>query len=580
MPGIFSHFAILDNVLKRPSLDPRTKAIINQNPEYGYWGSVGPDYLFFYPPDWPQLEFLFQTYYKFDNLTDEISEVFASAGNIFGSSESDIKEMITGGLFEEFRGVVDALMVNVTSRIAEVITKNVDFYMIVKPPINEFPYTGQFRQEKWWWIDIGHHTRTTKFLQNLWQHSSGDNSLRSFTYGYMSHMAADIIGHPYVNLLVGGPYRNHWRRHGLVEKCMDTYIWDKHFGTELASSEAYKLVHFNNPPYQHPSMPEHLCNFLSGCLANTYNDLGIKSGIPTPDNIQLMYRYTYKFIKSASSKSLLNLPPPPEDFDWWDLPAEIREKLDIIKNPPSVGKFPSLDPSKFNFRKWKAFLKSLFDYCSWIADSIKIIIGLPVYILARIATTPFRYVIWLLMQQIYSLYSASRLALAIGAYVHPDRAQLNGNFMHLFKPEYKWLTQYPYEANYPQQALDFQTYHLVHPYQFAQSQELTETTPFFQQDENVIFPELVLLGEFNTTTLSDFDKSKIFAQVESDLKSLGDRNRMISATDYTIKLFELSEKGEHVNLPDWNLDGDRGLGWPEWLTNKTKPWNSYTDFIF
>ncbi|MBL0269345.1 MAG: zinc dependent phospholipase C family protein [Chitinophagaceae bacterium] len=579
MPGIFSHFAILDNILKRPALSSKAKSIIEAHREHAFWGSVGPDYLFFFPPDWPQLELLLQTYYKYDNLTDEINNVMESAGNILGSKDSDIKDMITGGVWTDFRTSIEAVLYNVTSRILELATSKVDFYMVVKPPMKDQPYNAFHRQNDWWWMDIAHHVRTSRFTRELWENSRNDESLRAYTYGYISHVGSDVIGHPYVNLLVGGPYRNHWRRHGLVEKCIDTYIWDYHFGSELASSEAYKWIYFEKPGFTIEELPQNLCNFISGCLSNTYYDMNFKNGVPTTDDIQLMYRYMYKFIKSASSKSLVNFPPP-KDFDWWDLPEKVREKLDVIRNPPNKGKFPGFNPKNFSFRKWKVFLKSMFDYIGWLADTIKIIITLPIYIWARVTTTEFRYMLWLLIQQLYSLYSVSRLAMAAGAYVHPTRDQVYRHFSHLFSPDPAWHKDYPCDFDYPQAALDYQTYHLVHPSTFNLKKESTPTEPFFRQGGSIIQPEDALLSQIKSGTLSGFEKSRTYAPDEALLKSLADSDRLLSATDFSLHLFELYEQEKYGDLPDWNLDGDRGLGWPEWLTEGAFPWRAHNYFYF
>jgi len=33
-----------------------------------------------------------------------------------------------------------------------------------------------------------------------------------------------------------------------------------------------------------------------------------------------------------------------------------------------------------------------------------------------------------------------------------------------------------------------------------------------------------------------------------------------------------------ANLPNMNLDGDRGYGWPTWSAASNRPWSSLSDF--
>lgn len=605
MPGLFTHFAILDNVIQNGKISSGTNKFL-QDPEmykYANWGAVGPDYLFFHPADWPGvIGTFFKLYYQYDDLTNEIGEVSKKAGELFGTDEFGFKNRLTGGLYEELTGVIEAMLANLTIRLGEVsLGKIYDLFATIQPPLNKFPYISDrpggkdYRADEWWWMDIGHHTRTSRYMRNLWQESEiwksrGDERLRAYAYGYLTHVGGDVIGHPYVNLIVGGPYRNHWRRHSLVEKCLDTYIWDKTYKRELLSSydKVEEKLLIKNPYFDHFLMPEDIAQALSNCFANTYGDLMIHSGIPSAVDIQQMFSFTYRYIKSTTSKSLFNLPPPPEDFDWWDLPEEVRKTLDRLKQSPPPIYRPDKSYKDFTVMDWKRFFKSLFDHISWIADTIRAIITLPLYAIARVALTPARYIVWLLLNQLYQLYASSRLILVIGAYAHPDRHQLEHNFGHIWTIKEEWLTKYPYKANYPGKPSvleKMQTYHLVHPYEFSVipdgEEELTRTSPFYATGLN-IQPEKFIL-DFLQGTGSDWsglDQSNALAMADQ-LRSLATNERPVSASDLTVTLFNKYEIDAGAGLPDWNLDGDRGLGWPEWITFKTTDkWSAYNDFIF
>src|SRR5215471_18823951 len=50
--------------------------------------------------------------------------------------------------------------------------------------------------------------------------------LKAYALGWMTHLATDVTGHPFVNEKSGGPYRTHWQRHHLVENHMDALVYD------------------------------------------------------------------------------------------------------------------------------------------------------------------------------------------------------------------------------------------------------------------------------------------------------------------------------------------------------------------
>ena len=79
----------------------------------------------------------------------------------------------------------------------------------------------------WNWLDYTHHRWTGEFGKALVHraHQSSDAALRAYALGWLSHVTADVVGHPYVNTAVGGPYRSHWQRHFIQEKFMDTWVW-------------------------------------------------------------------------------------------------------------------------------------------------------------------------------------------------------------------------------------------------------------------------------------------------------------------------------------------------------------------
>ncbi len=69
--------------------------------------------------------------------------------------------------------------------------------------------------------------RTDTFAQNLDQSAKTDNQ-KAYAYGYLSHVASAVTGKPFINNIVGGPYRTHWWRNRLVSNWVDAWTFGRY----------------------------------------------------------------------------------------------------------------------------------------------------------------------------------------------------------------------------------------------------------------------------------------------------------------------------------------------------------------
>lgn len=128
------------------------------------------------------------------------------------------------------------------------------------PPFKEKFVVGDY--SKWWWMDILHYRRTGQFARTLqdFANHTGDPILIAYANGYFSHVGGDIVGHPYVNSIVGGPFRNHALRHMVVESLLDVQIWkDYKAGAEIFNSRMDKVVNVSDESLKSISELFHKC---------------------------------------------------------------------------------------------------------------------------------------------------------------------------------------------------------------------------------------------------------------------------------------------------------------------------------
>ena len=86
-----------------------------------------------------------------------------------------------------------------------------------------FPCPRARGENEWWWFDAMHYRKTGKLAKRLLDATPPDSPLHLYAIGYLTHVAADTVGHPYVNAISGGPYRSHAQRHKASENYQDVF---------------------------------------------------------------------------------------------------------------------------------------------------------------------------------------------------------------------------------------------------------------------------------------------------------------------------------------------------------------------
>ena len=86
--------------------------------------------------------------------------------------------------------------------------------------------------------------RSGQFAQALWSNAQSNNQ-KAFALGWMSHLAASVTGEPFVNNIVGGPYRTHWWRNRLASNFVDA--WTFGFFEESSNGQGFPSIEGDTP---------------------------------------------------------------------------------------------------------------------------------------------------------------------------------------------------------------------------------------------------------------------------------------------------------------------------------------------
>ncbi len=106
------------------------------------------------------------------------------------------------------------------------------------------------------WADLLHHHRSGDVIMLFLESIAAipAPALRTqalaFALGYLSHIAADLALHPYINALVALYQREHastpldaWRTHLYIEDCIDAWLATRYFGRRLASLDPWNWLY-------------------------------------------------------------------------------------------------------------------------------------------------------------------------------------------------------------------------------------------------------------------------------------------------------------------------------------------------
>jgi hypothetical protein len=176
-------------------------------------------------------------------------------------------------------------LISVLSQIAAIPpAMQVDYVQLGLPPsVAQFMTQAVFNRP----FEFLRWHKTGAFAKRLVSNATTDER-KAYAYGYLSHFAASVTGEPFVNNIVGGPRRLHWKRWELVAGFVDSWTYG-FYNTKGAKMDGDEPT----PPY---------ARWKPLCSANIQEEFNIagfagSKGFDVPDAV-----------KAVASGDLGNLP--------------------------------------------------------------------------------------------------------------------------------------------------------------------------------------------------------------------------------------------------------------------------------
>lgn len=613
MPKYGIHHIVLDSCKNQLAQDAHDIAqILEDNSAIAKLGSIGPD-LFFWGTDYDLVQKYLKVYEGFKGVVDIYKKVMKPIEEINEEYVEPVEETIED-LFPNTTKLLDKL--NEVEKATEDYCSNAKLTTIFAgviegldlahcgTAINAFyqwfePEHYYNRPEiDWYWFDMLHYRQSGAFAQNLIELAelADNDKQKAYAYGYLTHIATDVMGHPYVNQMVGAPYRSNIWRHVTVESYLDTWKFSEYYDESINEKLRERLElpkvdkYFRNTEeldddivgllysafrktYSEVLHPIRLNHKNSGGSYSTDND-----GFYTEEDIKDTYDTFVQFVNYVEQSYVS---PPKEPFDGvMDILADVLNgTLPPLPAPPETPSSSSCswedifstspdcqDDLKDIIEEWTRYAQGLSEWLGQvIAAIIAAIVDTITTSLALLPATAFMALLYAIQLAAYEIYKGMRNILSLHGLVYPEPYDLSWGIgdrlttlLGSCGEKYYPSTGMPSRSNLDCPVEDVekvstQAGFYVHGSGSDANSFIGEATQTIDLDNLKAYVDCE--HPDGTRTLED-DKKLIGSAIPLSLWM------MKNATDPNLKKYVFA---------NWNLDSDRGYGYKEWhgFQNKT-----------
>ena len=582
MPKYGIHYIVLDKSIKGLRGNNELHRLFHRNRSWANIGAIGPD-LFFWGTDYETVAIFYEVYKKFDEFKQKIEKILEPVKEKIEEIKNEVEEELdrmiplesTKDLLRTVKEEIEETEDLYDAAKLETILAAITIGVGPRAISNFFEYFSPDRfynrpELDWYWFDMLHYRRTGEFAKNLIKISEemNDDRARAYAYGYLTHIATDLVGHSFVNQLSGAPYRSHVWRHVTIENFMDTRAFFVEYGKNI-NSELLEALSLPDPEeFSGSKVPE----LLERAFWETYDcamhPIRLKGeGFYTKKDISAAYEMFYEVLKLISST---NVEPPEEPFT--EVAAILNEALRNAVNtpPPPAPPFEHnwedviVNPASFSPEDWVSAIER---WANYVQELVQWMIGVTVAIIDAILATMFAVPAAVLLALLYGIqlflycvYRNMRFVLALYGFVTPEPDAIFSPFGILLTTLSAGCSRKYFPGSglptMPSNLLCTSFRNLEPPHTKAgfYSYSITTSTESFIGSANEAIDEEVL----SKYALSRSPK------ITRRLQGWGNRiGNAVSLALYMMRNARNREK-ERLVFADWDLDSDRGYAYKCW----------------
>ena len=457
-------------------------------------GAIGPD-LFFLLPDWkglisnPMLHHIQWALDTYKNIDQTYLKPWEKWMGPVSENNTEILNNLTGGTLEEIGLGLQEMGKAIQDAILDLMTRMADVWGFLSSGVPQGVGETSF-----YWSDQLHYRKTYEFARQLFANAATPQQ-KAFAIGWMSHCAADVTGHGFVNEKCGGPWRLHWGRHHTLENFLDSDVYYKRHGTEPYGELRTAALHFrlafrnrHDVPYngqfedapaydyfgslpdyvntddpdffreklwdlESGDLPEDLCQLIIDTMKSVYgNDDGAHpsiahvprlltteasglrdgtTGRPSVLAIQDTFTALYEFLRFSTTAGYSPRRPAPPEV--FDMAIFDPPRFPGTDAGVSDDPGRGADPGHARHHSWELLL-AIFAVAKWVIQMGEWLATLPLAIVNQILLLPAREVLYYFaVLPMWHLNMAFRLPLVLGGFLHAMPEELTPGLTELGK---------------------------------------------------------------------------------------------------------------------------------------------------
>ncbi len=608
MPGPVVHHIVAEKVFKKLRAshklnikDPQVRASL-------LLGAQGPDFLFFNLKDWPvvggtPVADAIGTWFGFLDTVEEIKNgLMAPLKDLDKQLEDNSATYAqVKALVVALKGVSDTLGATVNTALESIVVDHFAYKVFddfVGHPSQQPSLLLDYTQPgNWWGFDMLHYRRSGLLTQTLFKHARTP-AQQAYALGYMTHYAADVVQHPYINLISGGPYRTHGQRHKVIETNQDVLAFNKVYGAgELGASKLFEQYIFSatatptsigNINFDRREVNKEVKDLLVKCVHKVHQDKAaspkpLYGHLLKPDQVDMAFSIWLRWFEHSTGFLVDITPPPPVNLTqeladiWTDAMNKVTAAWAGVGSPGQghggiLGFFEALAAAILVALE---VVGALFDSAAALIDAL---VASGVAIGNSILIDLLRMIQQFLFSDVFMHFHE---VLVLQGLAYPTQAQADlPQVKHMRQPtvldgEKKCASDYlgiatPLKAYRPSGQEN--EAHLVYPFSLdpssayhVQSKAIREVPGSTRPPKaymNLMSHELI--DRFEPTSQDVYDRCAAWGKEAylDDAIDLAGKGSLGDSVAFSTFVYDrLVNKQE---LHDFDLDGDRGFGHPSW----------------
>jgi len=611
MPKTAIHVIVLDEVIRRlkmsdNEIEKKLGMLMSQHRSAAVLGAIGPD-LFFWAPDFEAARKLYNFYKNWKMVVDLYNETIGKvvrAMEALGDPVEDAVESLAPSTISLVKMLIEE--VNETVRLLKSVIATTLFSEVIEgynalsdisgsprlfhalfdelmPPMQK----GK-RESEWYWLDMLHYRDTGRFAANLINSAEQDPQI-AYALGYLTHIATDIVGHGYINQIVGGPYRMHLQRHITVENFIDSWKFYEVYNASI-NEKLHSILELPS------SLPPEIIDLIHDSFKKTYEERPHPNRINKPYNGFLRredisatydaYRFTIEALKSVSIR------PPEEPFSGvMDVLSEALGGIHAPPSPPKPKRMCDIEDilaiglTERSRECYEEFAKSIEEWLEylgelleWTLETILAIIDLITAALLSLAIITLMAILYAIQLLLYILLRNFRQLYVLAGLLYPEPDELESAHAR------NLITNYQCESvvgpgGYPR----------LHSCNLNNLQcpdteiEQPGTIPALYHRGAEITPDsFIIKEEFGQQTIDSIMQYSRASTPEKtrELEMAGHALGNAVSLSCWLILNAFLKNNLDIVYTDWNLDSDRGYGYKCWYWDQQTGKDAYLRIVF